>query len=428
MWHPHWAPRKNIGFSRFRLCLWAPTGKSKDVCQRKLLWHWAQFWTQTSLASNGRKKYLISCLLQHIVIPQPLGNSGRSQKTNERKTTRMNRLFSSSCPTAQISMPVSANMTPSEIWRLVDVNQIKHIHFGHVAICSSTGLIIALVKFRPFTTMSEVKVNQWDELSQFLFHKKRFTDPIVTNGALLGGFMFPIGWRKCSTKNEQFGLYGSVGKIENAKDEWGNQGSNLTLVPTMLKVPYAHVGCQRFTRQSLRLCRLLTIHTSILMLVKVPNNAKNSLCLYSLPTIHMPILRLVKVSHNADNFLCLCSLPTIHTPILMLVKVPENAKNSLRLCRLPTIHTPILILVKVPKNAKNSLRLCRLQTIHTPILTLGKLPNNAKNTLCLCRLATIHTPILTLVNFSNNADNFLCLCRLPTIHMPILTLLKVPNN
>ncbi|MBW0578570.1 hypothetical protein O181_118285 [Austropuccinia psidii MF-1] len=81
------------------------------------------------------------------------------------KITRMNRLLSSSRPTAQISMPVSANITPSEIQRLVDVNQIKCIHFGHVEICSSTGLLIALVEFRPFTTMSEV--------SQGLFEVKR---------------------------------------------------------------------------------------------------------------------------------------------------------------------------------------------------------------------------------------------------------------
>ncbi|MBW0489367.1 hypothetical protein O181_029082 [Austropuccinia psidii MF-1] len=101
-------------------------------------------------------------------------------------------------------MPVSENMTPSEMWRLVDVNQIKRIHFGRMAIFSSIGLLIALVEFRPFTTRSEVKVNQWDELSQFLFCKRRFTDPIATNGALLVGFMFAIGWRKCSTKNEQF--------------------------------------------------------------------------------------------------------------------------------------------------------------------------------------------------------------------------------
>ncbi|MBW0497039.1 hypothetical protein O181_036754 [Austropuccinia psidii MF-1] len=94
---------------------------------------------------------------------------------------------------------------PSEIQRLVDVNQIKCIHFGHVAIFSSTGLLIALVELRPFTTMSEVEVNQWDELSQFLFCKRRFTNLIATNGALLEGFMFAIGWCKCSTKIEQFG-------------------------------------------------------------------------------------------------------------------------------------------------------------------------------------------------------------------------------
>ncbi|MBW0579255.1 hypothetical protein O181_118970 [Austropuccinia psidii MF-1] len=78
--------------------------------------------------------------------------------------------------------------------------------------------------------MSEVKVNQWDELSQFIFCERRFTDRIATNGALLEGFMFAIGWRKCSSKNEQFGLYGSVGKIGDAKDEWWNRGANLSLV------------------------------------------------------------------------------------------------------------------------------------------------------------------------------------------------------
>ncbi|MBW0560821.1 hypothetical protein O181_100536 [Austropuccinia psidii MF-1] len=125
----------------------APTGKSKDVCPIKLLGNWAPLWTQNSLASNGRKQYLIHCLLQHKVIPEQLGNSGRSCKTNECKTNQKNRLFSSSQPTAQILMPVSANMTPSEIQAVLDVNQIKCIHFGRVAIFTSTGLLISLVKF-----------------------------------------------------------------------------------------------------------------------------------------------------------------------------------------------------------------------------------------------------------------------------------------
>ncbi|MBW0525306.1 hypothetical protein O181_065021 [Austropuccinia psidii MF-1] len=121
-------------------------------------------------------------------------------------------------------------MTPSQIRRLVDVNQIKHIHFGRVAIFSSTGLLISLVVFRPFTTMSEVEVNQWDELLQFLFCKRRFTDPISSNGELLEGFMFAMGWRKWSTNNGQFGMYGSLGKIENTTDEWWNQGANFSSV------------------------------------------------------------------------------------------------------------------------------------------------------------------------------------------------------
>ncbi|MBW0593036.1 hypothetical protein O181_132751 [Austropuccinia psidii MF-1] len=159
MWHPHWAQGRKLALvgSDQANVMWAPTGKSKYVCQIKLLGHWAPFWTQNPLASNGRKQYLISFLLQHKVIPQPLRNSGTSQKKNEARIAQKNRLFSSSRPTEQISMPVSANMTPSEIWRLVDVNQIKSIHFGHVAIFSSTGLLIALVEFRPFTTLSEVE-------------------------------------------------------------------------------------------------------------------------------------------------------------------------------------------------------------------------------------------------------------------------------
>ncbi|MBW0495829.1 hypothetical protein O181_035544 [Austropuccinia psidii MF-1] len=54
------------------------------------------------------------------------------------------------------------------------------------------------------------------------------------NGALLEGFMFAIGWHKCSTKNEQFGLYGSLGKIENTKYEWWNQSANLSSVGCIL--------------------------------------------------------------------------------------------------------------------------------------------------------------------------------------------------
>ncbi|MBW0545627.1 hypothetical protein O181_085342 [Austropuccinia psidii MF-1] len=145
-------------------------------------------------------------------------------------------------------MPASANMTPSEIKRLVDVNQMKRIHFGHVAIFSSTRLLIALVKSRPFTTMSEVKVNQWDELSQFLFRKRIFTNPIATNEAVLEEFMFAIGWCKFSTKNEKFGLYGSLGKIENTKDEWWNQGANLSSVGCVLGQSLQYVGDNLFQK------------------------------------------------------------------------------------------------------------------------------------------------------------------------------------
>ncbi|MBW0523324.1 hypothetical protein O181_063039 [Austropuccinia psidii MF-1] len=139
-------------------------------------------------------------------------------------------------------------MTPSEISRVVDVTQMKCIHFGHVAIFSSTRLLIALVKFRPLKTMSEVEVNQWDELSQLLFHKRKFTEQITTNGALLEGFIFAIGWPKCSTKNKQFGIYGSLRRIEDAKDEWQNQGANLSSVGCILGQSLQYVGDKLFQK------------------------------------------------------------------------------------------------------------------------------------------------------------------------------------
>ncbi|MBW0584144.1 hypothetical protein O181_123859 [Austropuccinia psidii MF-1] len=102
--------------------------------------------------------------------------------------------------------------------------------------------------------------------------------------------------------------------------------------------PYACEGSRQLTRQSLRLCRLLTIHTPILTLVKVAKNAKSSLHLYRLPTIHAPILMLVKVPHNAKDFhTCAGSRQFTH--------------QFLRLCRLPTIHMPILTPVQAPDNS-----------------------------------------------------------------------------
>ncbi|MBW0554212.1 hypothetical protein O181_093927 [Austropuccinia psidii MF-1] len=60
--------------------------------------------------------------------------------------------------------------------------------------------------------------------------------------------MFAIGCHKCSTKNEQFGLYGSLRKIENAKDEWRNQGENLSLVGCILGQTLQYVGDKLFQK------------------------------------------------------------------------------------------------------------------------------------------------------------------------------------
>ncbi|MBW0570121.1 hypothetical protein O181_109836 [Austropuccinia psidii MF-1] len=141
--------------------MWAPTGKSW-MC---LKWNSlgmehhpliGSIGDPEGLASCGSQQYLISCL------PQPLVNSGTSQRENEAKTIQRNRVFPSSQPTAQKLRPVSANMTASEFQRILDFTWIKHIHFGHVAIFLWRGLLLAFVKFQPFTTVSEVEVHQWD--------------------------------------------------------------------------------------------------------------------------------------------------------------------------------------------------------------------------------------------------------------------------
>ncbi|MBW0547007.1 hypothetical protein O181_086722 [Austropuccinia psidii MF-1] len=100
--------------------------------------------------------------------------------------------------------------------------------------------------------MSEAEVNQWDELSQFLLFKRKLTEPIATNGSLLKGFMFAIGWRECSMKNKQFGIYGSLGRIKDTKDEWQNQGANLRLVGCILGQSLQYVGDKLF--QKMKTC------------------------------------------------------------------------------------------------------------------------------------------------------------------------------
>ncbi|MBW0515673.1 hypothetical protein O181_055388 [Austropuccinia psidii MF-1] len=143
-------------------------------------------------------------------------------------------------------MPVSANITTSFSQRIVDFTQIKRIHFGRVAIFPSTGLLIALLELRPFTTMSAFEVNKWDELSQILFCKRKFTNPNTTNGELLEGLRFAIGWCKCNTKNKQFGTYGRLGRLEDAKYEWRNQGASLSLVGCILGQSLQYFGDKLF--------------------------------------------------------------------------------------------------------------------------------------------------------------------------------------
>ncbi|MBW0576910.1 hypothetical protein O181_116625 [Austropuccinia psidii MF-1] len=384
-------------------------------------------------------------------------------------------------------MPVSANITPSEIRRVVDVNQIKRIHFGRVAIFSSTGLLIALVEFRPFTTMSEVEVNQWDELSQFLFRKKRFTDPIATNGALLEGFMFAIGWRKCSTKNEQFGLYGSVGKIENAKDEWRNRGANLSSVGCILGQSLQYVGDNLFEKiqnfyKSLGVPSFDQVNYEANMpanqgafefasaLTFTMNGFKNAphvdkdASLYASGWWFQADKRTGQIQRDASkqctggklifpNEHFWIDLSACHGLIQVVwasstfVHYTDPAQDN---------ESTTLVGMSAQCSSRGEVDYVRWNAIihiswfvapvqdadasHTnPYACAGS--NNAKSSLCLCGVPTLHTPILTLVKVPHNAENFLAcagsqeftrkfvrLCRFPTIHTPILTPVQAPDN
>ncbi|MBW0560122.1 hypothetical protein O181_099837 [Austropuccinia psidii MF-1] len=145
-------------------------------------------------------------------------------------------------------MSVSANMTPSEIQRVMDVTQIKRIHFGRMAIFSSTGLLIALVKFRAFTRMSEVKVNQWDELSQFSFVKENLQTQLQQMGNYWRDLCLQLGGTNAAQRMTQFGIRGSLGRIEDAKDEWQNQVANPSSMGCILGQSLQYVGDELFQK------------------------------------------------------------------------------------------------------------------------------------------------------------------------------------
>ncbi|MBW0512847.1 hypothetical protein O181_052562 [Austropuccinia psidii MF-1] len=78
-----------------------------------------------------------------------------------------------------------------------------------------------------------------------------------------------------------------------------------------------------------------------------------------------PLLPPGKAPNNYNNSLRWCRLPTLHMQILTLVHVPNNSNNSLRQWRLSTLHTHILTLVKVPNNSENFLFQLRILRFHT---------------------------------------------------------------
>ncbi|MBW0514422.1 hypothetical protein O181_054137 [Austropuccinia psidii MF-1] len=127
MLHPHWVPWKNIGFSRFRSsqCHVGSNREVKGCVLNKAPWALGTILDSKRLSFKWQEA--VSDILSASTQSYPSTNreSGTLQKTNEVRIAQKNRLFSSSQPTAQISMPLSSNMTPSEIRRLVDVNQNK---------------------------------------------------------------------------------------------------------------------------------------------------------------------------------------------------------------------------------------------------------------------------------------------------------------
>ncbi|MBW0521647.1 hypothetical protein O181_061362 [Austropuccinia psidii MF-1] len=118
-------------------------------------------------------------------------------------------------------------MTSSEIQRVMDVNQIKHIHFGCVAIFSSTGLLIALVEFRPFTTMSEVEVKHGMNYHNSLFVKENSPTRLQQMGNYWRDLCLQLGGANAARRMNNLVFMEVLGELKTQKMNGGTKGQIL---------------------------------------------------------------------------------------------------------------------------------------------------------------------------------------------------------
>ena len=112
-------------------------------------------------------------------------------------------------------------------WSKIPKNHTIEISSGRNIIFSSTGKLVAIVEFNPFSSMSEFDFNNLNKLSQFLFNQRRFLTKITINKTIKSGEMWAIGWRKSMTKGELYGLYGTTKNIQNHQAAWDDQKQDL---------------------------------------------------------------------------------------------------------------------------------------------------------------------------------------------------------
>ncbi|MBW0531849.1 hypothetical protein O181_071564 [Austropuccinia psidii MF-1] len=128
---------------------------------------------------------------------------------------------------------------------------------------------------------------------------------------------------------------------------------------TIQTTPYAGAGSQRLQHKSLHGAGSQQFQSFLMLVLASDNSHTNpDACVGSRQFKQFLTPGQASDSSHANPFACagsniaknslrLCRLPTIHMQILMLVKVPTNSNNSLNQGRLPTIYMRILMLVQV---------------------------------------------------------------------------------
>ena len=156
-------------------------------------------------------------------------------------------------------------------WSKIPKNHTIKISSGCNIIFSSTGKLVAIVKFNPFSSMSELDFNNLNKLSQFLFNQCCFLTKITINKTIKSGEMWAIGWRKSMTKGELYGLYGTTKNIQNHQAAWDDQKQDLDEAGKILANGFKKLA-NGFLMSVMKISKNLVFQILVLLLLPIQFN------------------------------------------------------------------------------------------------------------------------------------------------------------